>query len=155
MILITSLVEIGKFEIIITYVAWSTAHTSPAPLSKHYLFLASSSFLTHLLDIAHIELKKSAKGVSIVIQSLLDLALTREDGTFRKDVRVSLASSGLYEWLLKIIRVSGMIGSEKGEGVPDEEAKKDRDQEKHGKKPMLAMCVNPLRDHPCSSQTSD
>ncbi|KAG2143191.1 hypothetical protein BD769DRAFT_1289961, partial [Suillus cothurnatus] len=86
------------------------------------------------------ELKKSAKGVSIVIQSLLDLALTREDGTFRKDVRVSLASSGLYEWLLKIIRVSGMIGSEKGEGVPDEEAKKDRDQEKHGKKPMLAMC---------------
>lgn len=46
-------------------------------LSSVIFFLASSSFLTHLLDLAHLELKKPAKGVSIVnLQSLLDLALT-------------------------------------------------------------------------------
>jgi gamma-tubulin complex component 2 len=43
-------------------------------------------------------------------------------------VRVSIASSGLYEWLLKVISVSGVIGGEEGEGVPDKEAKKDRDK---------------------------
>ncbi|KAG1807701.1 Spc98 family-domain-containing protein [Suillus variegatus] len=107
---------------------------------KRYFFLASSSFLTHLLDLAHLELKKPAKGVSIVkLQSLLDLALTGEDAAFREDVRVSIASSGLYEWLLKVISVSGVIGGEEGEGVPDEEAKKDRDREKDDKKPMLAI----------------
>ncbi|KAG2028282.1 Spc98 family-domain-containing protein, partial [Suillus americanus] len=79
-------------------------------------------------------------GVSIVkLQSLLDLALTGEDAAFREDVRVSIASSGLYEWLLKVISVSGVIGGEEGEGVPDEEAKKDRDREKDDKKPMLAI----------------
>jgi gamma-tubulin complex component 2 len=112
---------------------------------KRYFFLASSSFLTHLLDLAHTELKKPAKGVSIVkLQSLLDLSLTGEDAAFREDVRVSIASSGLYDWLLKVISVSGVIGGEEGEGVPDEEAKKDRDREKDDKKPMLGMRVNHL-----------
>jgi gamma-tubulin complex component 2 len=83
-------------------------------------------------------LKKPAKGASIVkLQSLLDLALTGEDAAFREDVRVTIASSGLYEWLLKVISVSGVIGGEEGEGVPDEEAKKDREKEKDDKKPML------------------
>ncbi|KAJ8596832.1 hypothetical protein M405DRAFT_725573 [Rhizopogon salebrosus TDB-379] len=107
---------------------------------KHYFFLSSSSFLTHLLDLSHAELKKPAKGASIVkLQSLLDLALTGEDAAFREDVRVTIASSGLYEWLLKVISVSGVIGGEEGEGVPDEEAKKDREKEKDDKKPMLAI----------------
>lgn len=39
----------------------------------------------------------------------------------------------------KVISVSGVIGGEEGEGVPDEEAKKDRDREKDDKKPMLAI----------------
>jgi len=123
---------------------------------KHYFFLSSSSFLTHLLDLAHIELKKPAKGVSIVkLQSLLDLALTGEDAAFREDVRVSIASSGLYEWLLKVISVSGVINGEEGEGVPDEELKKDRDREKDDKKPMLGTCIQLLRYCPCSLQTSN
>lgn len=70
-------------------------------------------------------------------------------------MRVSIASSGLYEWLLKVISVSGVIGGKKGEGVADEEAKKDRDREKDDKKPMLGMCVKPLRYLPCSPQISD
>jgi gamma-tubulin complex component 2 len=68
-------------------------------------------------------------------------------------VRVSIASSGLYEWLLKVISVSGVIGGEEGEGVPDKEAKKDRDWEKDDKKPIFGMCIKPLRNHPYSSQT--
>jgi gamma-tubulin complex component 2 len=120
---------------------------------KRYFFLSSSSFLTHLLDLAHTELKKPAKGASIVkLQSLLDLALTGEDAAFREDVRATIASSSLYDWLLKVISVSGVIGGEEGEGVPDEEAKKDRDREKEkdDKKPMLGMCIKttPLRRCP-------
>ncbi|KAG0695851.1 Spc98 family-domain-containing protein [Suillus ampliporus] len=88
------------------------------------------------------QLNKPTKGVSIVkLQSLLDFALTRENAAFRKDVRVSVASSGLYEWLLKVISVRGVIGGEEGEGMPDEEAKKDHDREKEKDvgKPMLAI----------------
>jgi len=46
-----------------------------------------------------------------------------------------------------------VIGSENGEGVPDEEVKvkKDRDRKKDGKKPISGMYVKTL----CSSQTSD
>ncbi|KAG1845835.1 hypothetical protein F4604DRAFT_1936748 [Suillus subluteus] len=66
----------------------------------------------------------------VKLQSLLDLAPTGEYSAFHEDVRVSMASSGFYEWLLEVFIVSGVIGGEKGEGVPDEEAKKDRDREK-------------------------
>ncbi|KAF9234202.1 Spc98 family-domain-containing protein [Melanogaster broomeanus] len=110
---------------------------------KHYFFLSQSSFLTHLLDLAHTELKKPAKSASIVkLQSLLDLALTGEDSLFREDLKASIASTGLYEWLLKVISVSGVIGGEEGEGAPDsarEDSKKDRDRDKDEKKPMIAI----------------
>ena len=109
---------------------------------KRYFFLSQSSFLTHFLDLSHTELRKSAKSASIVkLQSLLDLALNTdshgEDMLFREDVKVTVAGSGLYEWLLKVVSVSGVIGGEDGE--PDvhihahEEQKKDKDD----KKPML------------------
>ncbi|KIJ09112.1 hypothetical protein PAXINDRAFT_172617 [Paxillus involutus ATCC 200175] len=111
---------------------------------KRYFFLSQSCFLTHLLDLAHTELKKPAKSASIVkLQSLLDLALTSEDALFREDVKASIASTGLYEWLLKVISVSGVIGGEEGEGMPDgtgqEDSKRDRDKDKDEKKPMLAI----------------
>ncbi|KAF8837393.1 hypothetical protein BDN67DRAFT_973022 [Paxillus ammoniavirescens] len=111
---------------------------------KRYFFLSQSCFLTHLLDLAHTELKKPAKSASIVkLQSLLDLALTSEDALFREDVKASIASTGLYEWLLKVISVSGVIGGEEGEGIPDgngqEDSKRDRDKDKDEKKPMLAI----------------
>lgn len=90
---------------------------------KRYFFLSQSSFLTHLLDLSHNELRKSAKSASIVkLQSLLDLALNTdaqgEDAMFREDVKVTIAASGLYEWLLKVVSVSGVIGgAEEGEGA--------------------------------------
>src|SRR5258706_2263615 len=82
---------------------------------KHYFFLSQSSFLTHFLDLAHSELRKPAKSASIVkLQSFLDFALN--SGSFdphahyREDVKVTMATSGLYDWLLKVVSVSGAIG---------------------------------------------
>ncbi|KAJ7281847.1 Spc98 family-domain-containing protein [Mycena rebaudengoi] len=108
---------------------------------KRYFFLSQSSFLTHMLDLSHAELRKSAKSASIVkLQSLLDLALNTdsqgEDMLFREDVKVTMASSGLYEWLLNVVNVSGVIGGEEGElDVQQEEPKKEK--EKDDKKPLL------------------
>jgi gamma-tubulin complex component 2 len=112
---------------------------------KRYFFLSQSSFLTHLLDLSHTELRKSAKSASIVkLQSLLELALNTdahgEDMLFREDVRVTMAGSGLYDWLLKVVSVSGVIGGEDGEpadAAAHEESKKERDKERDDKKPML------------------
>jgi gamma-tubulin complex component 2 len=96
--------------------------------------LSQSSFLTHLLDLAHTELRKAAKSASIVkLQSLLDLALNTdvsgEDLLFREDVKV-------------IVSVNGVIGGEEGDaegGHVHEEHKKEKEKEKEKdeKKPML------------------
>ncbi|CAK5280946.1 unnamed protein product [Mycena citricolor] len=108
---------------------------------KRYFFLSQSSLLTHLLDLSHTELRKTAKSASIVkLQSLLDLALNTdshgEDQLFREDVKVTMAPSGLYEWLLNVVNVSGVIGGEDGEPETHHEEQK---KEKDDKKPMLAI----------------
>ena len=105
---------------------------------KHYFFLSQSSFLTHFLDLAHSELRKPAKAASIVkLQSLLDLALNSGSfdplAHFRDDVKVTMANSGLYDWLLKVVSVSGAIGGEGEElaGVDAvDEGGKDREKDK-------------------------
>ncbi|KAF5381666.1 hypothetical protein D9615_005466 [Tricholomella constricta] len=112
---------------------------------KRYFFLSQSSFLTHLLDLSATELRKASKSASIVkLQSLLDLALNTdasgEDVLFREDVKVTMAESGLYEFLLKVVSVSGVIGGEEGEndgGHNYEEQKKEK--EKDDRKAMLAI----------------
>ncbi|KAK1219391.1 gamma tubulin complex Spc97/GCP2 subunit Alp4 [Marasmius sp. AFHP31] len=109
---------------------------------KRFFFLSQSFFLTHLLDLSHSELRKSAKSVSIVkLQSLLELTLNTDshgdDTMFREDVKVIMAGSGLYEWLLKIINVKGMENADEANPVPQEDAK--RDKGKDDKKPMLAI----------------
>lgn len=104
---------------------------------KRYFFLSQSSFLTHFLDLSHSELRKSARSASLVkLQSLLDLALNTdsqgEDAMFREDVKVTMASSGLYEWLLNVVNVSGVIGDDDGADHANnhEESKKDKDEKK-------------------------
>ncbi|KAK7035772.1 spindle pole body component [Favolaschia claudopus] len=103
---------------------------------KRYFFLSQSSFLTHMLDLSHSELRQPAKSASIVkLQSLLDLALNTdshgEDALFREDVKVTLTTSGLYEWLLNVVNVSGVIGEEDGDPkVQQEEPKKAKDDKK-------------------------
>ena len=78
--------------------------------------------MTHFMDLSHTELRKASKSASVVkLQSLLELALNTdahgEDLLFREDVKVTLADSGLYEFLLKVVSVSGVIGG--GTGVDD------------------------------------
>jgi len=108
---------------------------------KRCFFLSHSSYLTHFLDLAHTELRKTAKAASLVkLQSLLDLALGTDahgdDVHFREDVRVTLATTGLYEWLLRIVNVSGVIGDDGDlDGVHDDHHKKGKDKDE--KKPML------------------
>ena len=52
----------------------------------------------------------------VKLQSLLDFALGTDahgdDGPFSEDVRVTMATTGLYEWLLRIVNVSGIIGDD-------------------------------------------
>ena len=111
---------------------------------KRYFFLSQSSFLTHLLDLSHTELRKSAKSASLVkLQSLLDLALNTdaqgEDAMFREDVKVTMAGSGLYEWLLTVVNVSGLEEGEAADGHvhAHESQKKEREKDKDDKKQML------------------
>ncbi|KAF5309010.1 hypothetical protein D9619_013561 [Psilocybe cf. subviscida] len=99
---------------------------------KRYFFLSQSSFLNHFLDLASTEVRKSPSKASVVkLQSLLDLALNAdgnggEDALFREDIKVTLAESGLYDFLSKVIAVSGVHGHE---GI-DEEPKKEKEKEK-------------------------
>ncbi|KAI0031328.1 gamma-tubulin complex, DGRIP84/SPC97 component [Vararia minispora EC-137] len=88
---------------------------------KRYFFLSHSPFLTHFLELAHSELRKSAKSASLVkLQSLLALSLGADahgdDMAFREDVRVTMMGSVLYDFLIKIVKEKGDIG-----GVPAQE----------------------------------
>ncbi|KJA16139.1 hypothetical protein HYPSUDRAFT_193513 [Hypholoma sublateritium FD-334 SS-4] len=105
---------------------------------KRYFFLSESSFFTHLLDLSATELRKSSKSASIVkLQSLLDLALNMgamgEDTLFREDVKVTMAESGLYDFLMKVVTVTGAVKGE--DAIGEKDAKKDKEE----KKPMQAI----------------
>lgn len=67
------------------------------------------------------------------LQSLLDLALNTdaqgEDALYREDVRVTMAQSGLYDWLMKVVSVTGALpGGEGDEGA--DAALRDKDEKK-------------------------
>jgi gamma-tubulin complex component 2 len=77
---------------------------------KHYFFADQSDFLTNFLDLASADLtRKAAKSVSIVkLQSLLDLAVrnpasSSSNDPYKDNLKVTMASQGLYDWLLKIV----------------------------------------------------
>ncbi|KAH9855480.1 Spc98 family-domain-containing protein [Lenzites betulinus] len=121
---------------------------------KRYFFLSQSSFLTHLLDLSLTELRKSAKSASLVkLQSLLDLALNTdaqgEDAMFREDVKVTMAGSGLYEWLLTVVNVSGLEEGDAAENNAHahESQKKEREKDRDDKKQMLAIDALTLDYH--------
>jgi gamma-tubulin complex component 2 len=60
---------------------------------------------------------------------------------FREDVKVAVVGSGLYEWLLKVVSVSGVIGGEDGESDVHAHTQEEQKKEKDDKKPMLGMNV--------------
>jgi len=89
---------------------------------KHFFFLDQSDFLTNFLDLASSELRKQSKQASIVkLQSLLDLAIrnpgsSSSNALYKDNLKVTIASQGLYDWLIKIVsRTGGGLGDEGGE----------------------------------------
>lgn len=101
---------------------------------KRFFFLSQSFFITHFLDLSHTELRKPSKSASVVkLQSLLELALNTdahgEDILFREDVKITLADTGLYEFLMKVVSVTG--GAPGGEDAGDGEANGIRGQHGH------------------------
>ena len=121
---------------------------------KHYFLLSNSAFLTTFLDAASSELRKAARSASRNrLQSLLDVALNgescprfsekgsssrEEEETYRDDVKIDMASTGLYEWLLKIVSVSGVIGDEIG-GAGVDTGHKEKDKEEKRTDKLTAM----------------
>ncbi|KAI0288306.1 Spc98 family-domain-containing protein [Russula brevipes] len=95
---------------------------------KRCFFLSHSSYLTHFLDLAHTEYARRPRPHA-----------HGDDVPFREDVRVTMATTGLYEWLLRIVNVSGVIGDDGdfGDGGNDEHHKKGKERDE--KKPMLAI----------------
>lgn len=124
---------------------------------KRYFFLSQSFFLTHLLDLSSTELRKAAKSVSIVkLQSLLDLALNTDasgdDVLYREDVKVTMADTGLYAFLMKVVSVSGIGGDDKDNDASNDqgEQKKDKEKDKDDKRPMLGEHSRHFDRHPQS-----
>ena len=68
---------------------------------------------------------------------------------YREDVKVTMATSGLYDWLLKVVSVSGAIGGDGDEmvgaaaGGEVDEGGKDKEKEKKQLQGMLlpALCL--------------
>ena len=109
---------------------------------KRFFFMSQSFFVTHLLDQAQSELRKSSKSASVLkLQSLLDLALNTdlhgEDTMFREDVRIKMANNGLYDWLLKIISEKGAIGGDIGEGGITDSAHGAEGRRNKDEKPLM------------------
>lgn len=93
-----------------------TTHALPARLRslKHYFFLDRSDFFTYFLEISGSELKKPARDVNLgKLQSLLDITI-RQPGSvaaedpYKDDVRVTMNETGLTDWLMKIVNVTGL-----------------------------------------------
>ncbi|KAJ4287544.1 gamma tubulin complex Spc97/GCP2 subunit Alp4 [Kalmusia sp. IMI 367209] len=93
-----------------------TTHQLPARLRslKHYFFLDRSDFFSYFLELGASELKKPAKSVNVgKLQSLLDI-IVRQPGSvaaedpYKEDVKVRMNDTGLTNWLMKIVTVTGM-----------------------------------------------
>lgn len=106
---------------------------------KHYFFLSQSAFFTHFLDSAQSELRKSSRSASVDrLQSLLEVSLNTDecalsiDGehTYRDDVKASMATNGLYEYLIKINSVKGVGPGEDAATMFKETANDDRKKSK-------------------------
>ena len=71
---------------------------------------------------------------------------------FREDVKVTIATSGLYEWLLKVVSVSGVIGGgDEGEGTDAHgHASQGKKKGDNDEKQMLGVYCTTSRIKTCS-----
>ena len=56
---------------------------------------------------------------------------------FREDVKVTMAGSGLYEWLLTVVNVGGLEDGEDQDGHAHAHESQKKEKEKDDKKQML------------------
>jgi gamma-tubulin complex component 2 len=107
---------------------------------KHFFFLDQSEFMSQFIDNAASELKKPVKTVSMVkIQSLLYMAITNPASPtsldpHKDDLRATMATSGLFEWLGKIVNRQGSDPVEDGTMLA---AGDETKQNEKGKKELL------------------
>jgi gamma-tubulin complex component 2 len=111
-------------------------------------FLSQAPGIPAFLDTAAGELRKSARGASVPrLQSLLELARAAARDDALQDVRVVLASAGLYDWLLKIVGQRGALdegglgltASASGGAEPDAER---REKEKKEEKALAGLALS-------------
>ncbi|KAI0919489.1 hypothetical protein AcV5_001541 [Taiwanofungus camphoratus] len=120
---------------------------------KKHLLLADSTYINHFLDLSYFDLRKSSHTVSVrKLQSLLDIALYADTSGSREelddtnarvlggDLKVTMADSGLYEWLLKVVSVNSLVVA-KVPGPSEGARQKEKEREKEGddKRPLLAI----------------
>ncbi|KAK9895692.1 hypothetical protein P389DRAFT_160282 [Cystobasidium minutum MCA 4210] len=132
---------------------------------KHHFFLDHGDSFTHFLDSATHELSKRAKNVSVSkLQSLLDLAIRNPSSAssadpYKEDVRITLSSTSLPEWLMKINSVDSNLPNEEeagGDHAPDSasaagDGGKDRKKEdKHPLTGIEALSLDYTVDFPLS-----
>lgn len=123
---------------------------------KHYFFLSQSAFFTHFLDTSQSELRKPARSASKDrLQSLLEVSLNIDecalgndgDHSYRDDVKADMATSGLYENLIKINSVKGVTPGEDAaamfkETAADEKKKsKDKDDKDKDRSKLLGAFI--------------
>lgn len=122
---------------------------------KHWFFLDQSDFLTNFLDLATSELRKPAKAASLVkLQSLLDLAVrnpasSSSNDPYKDDLKVTMQSQGLYDWLMKIVsRTGSLIEDGELDFALDERADEDVASRKTDKeKTLLGECAQSRTEH--------
>lgn len=83
---------------------------------KHHFFLSQGDSFTTFLDTASYELAKKLKHVNVSrLQNQFDLAIRNPSSSsssdpYKEDVKVTMATTSLTDWLLRIVGVTGTIG---------------------------------------------
>ncbi|KAK4689082.1 gamma-tubulin complex component 2, partial [Tremellales sp. Uapishka_1] len=118
---------------------------------KHFFFLDQSEFLINFLDLASSELRKPAKGASLVkLQSLLDMAVrhpgsSSSNDPYKDDLKVTMQSQGLYEWLIKIVSKTGGLTEDGELDLAFDENKRDDDAgPKKSEKERVLLAIDAL-----------
>ncbi|EGG07568.1 gamma-tubulin complex [Melampsora larici-populina 98AG31] len=82
---------------------------------KHHFFLSQGDSFTTFLDTANYELAKKLKHVNVSrLQNQFDLAIRNPSSSsssdpYKEDVKVTMATTSLTDWLLRIVGVTGAI----------------------------------------------
>ncbi|KAA1113311.1 hypothetical protein PGT21_027790 [Puccinia graminis f. sp. tritici] len=89
---------------------------------KHHFFLSQGDSFTTFLDSASYELGKKLRHVNVSrLQNQFDLAIRNPSSSsssdpYKEDVKVTMATTSLTDWLLRIVGVTGLIGANFGTG---------------------------------------